>query len=262
MDINKKKHLDDEFLKGPNSRLENLRFVYYVASEFLKAFRIFHFAGPCITIFGSARFPPDHQYYQLTRKMAYELGRQGFTIMTGGGPGAMEAANRGAQEADALSLGCNIILDHEQEPNPYIDKYVVLNHFFVRKNILRKYSLAFVVMPGGFGTLDEFFESVTLIQTGKLNKFPIVVMDTHYHRFIMEHIEVMVQNKTISPHDLDLILFTDDINEAVDHILNFVRNRRDETIKTAPRPLKILGEKKITKAAHSHESVKINETNS
>lgn len=257
MDNNTRRHLDDEFLKGPNTRLENLRFVYSVAREFLQAFRIFHFAGPCITIFGSARFKPEHPYYQLTRKVAYELGKHGFTIMTGGGPGAMEAANLGAQEANALSLGCNIILEHEQDPNPYIDKYVVLKHFFVRKNILRKYSLAFVVVPGGFGTLDEFFESVTLIQTGKLIKFPIVVLDKEYHRNIMEHIQVMVENKTISPQDLELILFTDDIQEAANHILNFVRSRRDDSLKNAPRPLRVLGEKKVSKMPHNQPNIEI-----
>lgn len=165
--------------------------------------------------------------------------------MTGGGPGTMEAANRWAQEGGGLSIGCNIVLDHEQEPNPYLDKYVLFEHFFVRKHILRKYSLAIVIVPGGFGTLDEFFESVTLIQTHKLTKFPVVVIGTHYYRFVIDHIAVMAEEKTISPEDLELILFTDDLKEAENHILKYTKTRKDIMLKKPVMPIKILGEQKI-----------------
>jgi len=240
-----KSHIEENFLDGPNTRLSDLQFIFSISREFLKAFRVLHFIGPCVTIFGSARFKADHPYYDMAREIATRLARLGFTIMTGGGPGTMEAANRGAQEGGGLSIGCNIVLDHEQEPNPYLDKYVLFDHFFVRKHILRKYSLAIVIVPGGFGTLDEFFESVTLIQTHKLTKFPVVVIGTHYYRFVIDHIAVMAEEKTISPEDLELVLFTDDLKEAENHILKYAKTRKDIMLKKPVMPIKILGEQKI-----------------
>src|SRR6185436_16399367 len=127
--------------------------------EFIKGFRALHFVGPCVTVFGSARFGPDHAYYGVAREVGAALAREGFTVMSGGGPGLMEAANRGAQEAGGRSVGCNIRLPEEQEPNPYLDRHVTLNHFFVRKVLLIKYSYAFIALPGGFGTMDEIFEA-------------------------------------------------------------------------------------------------------
>lgn len=236
--------LEEKFLEGPKSRLGDLRFVISISQEFIMAFRALSFIGPCITVFGSARFKPDQTYYQLARNIGYQLAKEGFAVMTGGGPGAMEAANKGAQEGGGLSIGCNIVLQHEQSPNPYLDKYVLFDHFFVRKHVLRKYSLGFIVVPGGFGTLDEFFESLTLIQTGKIKRFPVVVMGVEYHRFIIDHIKLMAEQETISREDLDLILFTDDLQEAIQHILKYVKSRKDIMLKKPMKPMALLGERK------------------
>lgn len=211
-----------KFLEGPQRRWEEFRFSFSVLTEFIKGFRALHFAGSCVTIFGSARFKEDHPYYQTTRELSAAIAKLGFTIMTGGGPGIMEAANRGAREAGGRSVGCNIVLPFEQKHNPYLDKWVNIKYFFVRKTLLIKYSYAFVVMPGGFGTLDEYFEALTLIQTKMLSQFPIVIFDKAYHKEIIEHIELMKLKGTISPEDLDLCLFTDSVDEAVKHIENAI----------------------------------------
>jgi hypothetical protein len=207
-----------KFLEGPRSRWQEFRFTLKVCWEFIKGFRALHFVGPCITVFGSARFGEDTHDYQQTRLLSGELAKLGFTIMTGGGPGIMEAANRGARDVGGRSVGCNILLPMEQTHNPYLDKWVTIRYFFVRKTLLIKYSYAFVIMPGGFGTLDEFFETITLIQTQKIHNFPIVVFDTVYHKEMLEHIELMKEWKAISPEDLKLFLVTDDIQEAVKYI--------------------------------------------
>lgn len=207
-----------QFLHGPQSRWEEFTFTTRVLLEFLKGFRSLHFVGPCVTVFGSARFGEDDPYYHETRKVAGEIAKLGFTIMTGGGPGLMEAANRGAKDVGGRSVGCNIVLPVEQQPNPYLDKWVRIRYFFVRKTLLIKYSFAFVVMPGGFGTLDEFFEALTLTQTRKIKQFPIIVFDRAYHKDLLEHIELMKTKNTISADDLDLILVTDSVSEAVDFI--------------------------------------------
>jgi len=191
----------------------------------IRGFRTLHFVGPCIAVFGSARFAQDHPYYQLARDVGYRLGEMGFTVMTGGGPGIMEAANRGAKDADATSIGCNIELPHEQHANPYLDVSIDFEHFFVRKVMLVKYSLGFVIMPGGMGTLDELFETVTLIQTKKITSFPIVVMGRDYYKDIQELIDVMIERGTISEHDRKLLLFTDDVDEAMEHLRKNVVKR-------------------------------------
>lgn len=206
------------FLRGPQSRWSEFKFTLKVLIEFVRGFRALHFVGPCVTFFGSARFTEDHEYYEMTRKAAAEIAKLGFTIMTGGGGGLMEAANRGAKDVGGRSVGCNIVLPHEQKPNPYLDKWINIRYFFVRKTLLIKYSFAFVVVPGGFGTLDEFFEALTLTQTKKIKQFPIIVMDREFHKELLEHIEWMKEKKTISPEDLDLILVTDSIEEAVEFI--------------------------------------------
>ena len=206
------------FLEGPQSRWQELKFTISVFFEFIKGFRKLHSVGPCVTVFGSARFKEDHEFYKQTQKISGEIAKLGFTIMTGGGPGIMEAANRGAREVGGRSVGCNIELPHEQVHNPYLDKWVNIKYFFVRKTLLLKYSYAFVVMPGGFGTLDEYFEALTLIQTGKISQFPIIIFDTKFHKDIIEHIEMMKGAGTISPEDLDLCLFTDSVEEAIKHL--------------------------------------------
>jgi hypothetical protein len=218
MDTKNKQKEEIEFLEGPQSRWKDFKFTVNVVWEFIKGFRTLHFVGPCVTIFGSARFDENHPYYKKTQQIAGEIAKLGFTIMTGGGPGIMEAANRGAKDVGGKSVGCNIILPHEQGHNPYLDKWVNIKYFFVRKNLLAKYSYAFVVMPGGFGTLDEFFEAITLIQTKMVEGFPVIIFEKNFYRHIIEHINLMVEEKTISAQDLNLCLFTDSIEEAVEHL--------------------------------------------
>ena len=177
-----------------------------------------HFIGPCVTVFGSARFEPDNPHYQQAVKVGEALARLGFTVMTGGGPGIMEAANKGAFEAGGRSVGCNIILPFEQKPNAYLHRWIDIPYFFVRKFLLMKYSYAFVVMPGGIGTLDELFESLTLIQTKMIADFPVVIMGKDYHKELYEHIQLMASNESIGPEDMDLLFITDSVDEMVTHI--------------------------------------------
>lgn len=207
-----------KFLEGPRSRWDEFKMAIEVFREFIRGFRALHFVGPCVTVFGSARFKETHPDYQQARELGAALAKEGFTVMTGGGPGIMEAANRGAFEVGGRSVGCNIILPHEQFPNPYLDKWVNINYFFVRKTLLIKYSYAFVICPGGFGTLDEFFEAITLIQTGKIDRFPIVILNENYHENILKHIDKMIEVGTISPKDKELYLVTDSVEAAVEHI--------------------------------------------
>lgn len=229
------------FLEGPRSRKKEFVFVIKVLWEFIRGLRKLHFVGPCVTVFGSARFKEGHQYYELAREAGKGIAKLGFTVMTGGGPGIMEAANRGAKEEGGMSVGCNIILPHEQHPNPYLDTWVDIRFFFVRKVLLSKYSYAYVVMPGGFGTLDELFEAVTLVQTGKMLHFPIVVMGMDYHKKLREHFEMMIAEGTIARADLEIILFTDSVEEA----MNWLQIKAIEKFKlrTKMRPVGILGEK-------------------
>jgi uncharacterized protein (TIGR00730 family) len=236
---------EEKFLDGPNSRWSEFKFMMQVMKEFVYGFRKLHFVGPCVTVFGSARFGEDHKYYELTRQVGREVAKLGFTVMTGGGPGAMEAANRGAKEVGGKSVGCNIVLPHEQHPNQYLDLWVDFDFFFVRKTLLSKYSYAFVVMPGGYGTLDEFFEAMTLIQTGKFQRFPIVLMGVEYHQALYEHIQGMVKEKTIDENDLKLFLFTDSVEEAIAHIDKYaVEVFELKRLKTF-KPIKVLGERKL-----------------
>ena len=209
---------DRYFLEGPRSRIQEFFFTIRVLLEFIKGFRELHFVGPCVTVFGSARLKEDHPYYQLARNVGSRLAQLGFTIMTGGGPGIMEAANRGAKEAGGISVGCNVTLPIEQKPNPYLDNWVTFNHFFVRKVLLVKYSYAFVVMPGGVGTLDELFEVTTLIQTKKIMDFPVVLIGKEYFKDIMDLFKRMLIEGTISTSDIDLLLLTDSLDEAMAHI--------------------------------------------
>lgn len=236
------------FLEGPQSRLSDFRQTIRTVIDFIKGYRTMHFAGPCICIFGSARFPEENQHYKNAREMAKAIGKLGFTILTGGGPGIMEAANRGARDIGARSVGINIELPFEQKENPYLDKFVNIKYFFVRKTLLIKYAYGFVVMPGGFGTMDEFFEALTLIQTGKLKDFPIILFDTVYHKDLIKFIEHMKNEKTISPEDLDLIIWTDDIDEAVEHIKKVISRFELKQAKAKYKPLKWLLEQEIFKS--------------
>jgi uncharacterized protein (TIGR00730 family) len=207
-----------KFLEGPQSRWEEFKFTINVLFEFIKGFRALHFVGPCVTVFGSARFKDGHPYYDMAEELSGKIAQLGFTIMTGGGPGIMEAANKGAKAVGGRSVGCNIVLPIEQHPNPYLDKWVNIRYFFIRKTLLLKYSYAFVVMPGGFGTLDEYFEALTLIQTRKISEFPIVIFDTAFHKDLIAHIEFLKTKETISVTDTQLFLVTDSIDEAVAYI--------------------------------------------
>lgn len=231
-----------KFLEGPQSRWRDFRFSINVAREFIKGFRTLHFVGPCVCIYGSARFKEDHKYYKQASELAGKIAKLGFSIMTGGGPGIMEAANRGAREVGGRSVGCNIQLPFEQSGNPYLDKWVSIKYFFVRKTLLIKYSYAFVVMPGGFGTLDELFESLTLVQTGKLQEFPIIVFGKEYHEKLMAYVDNLKEQGTISPDDLKYIHYTDDMDEVV-AICKSVIDKHNLTYERK-KYFKVLGENK------------------
>ncbi len=223
------------YLDGPKERRNELLFAMEVFWEFIKGFRALHFVGPCITVFGSARFREGHPWYEKAREVGRAIAAMGFTTMTGGGPGVMEGANRGAWEAGGKSVGCNIVLPHEQEPNPYLHKWVNIRYFFVRKVLLHKYSYAFIVLPGGWGTMDELFETLTLSQTGIVPDFPVVLMGKEYYQPLWDFLHEMVEAGTISPEDLDLIKFTDSVEEAMAHIQSFVQ--RNFKVVRKPRPL-------------------------
>src|SRR5215469_12963886 len=207
---------EKQILSGKRDRGADLESAVRIFLEFLQGFEFFSdIDRPCVTVFGSARFAPGHRYYEMASRLGAHLANSGFGVMTGGGPGIMEAANRGAKEAGGLSLGCNIILPHEQTANPYLDRFIDMDHFFVRKVMLVKYSRAFVVMPGGFGTLDEAFETLTLIQCHKLERFPIVAMGSDFWDELRTFGRgALLREATISPEDLDLLKVTDSPEEA------------------------------------------------
>lgn len=211
------------YLEGPKSRGYELLFAFRVLFQFIKGFRKLHFAGPCITVFGSARFKEGHQYYSAAQSFGKRIADMGFTTITGGGPGIMEAANRGAFESGGMSIGCNIKLPFEQLANKYLHRNITFEHFFVRKVLLVKYSYAFIIMPGGFGTMDEFFEILTLVQTKSVTNFPIVLFGKEYYQPLMEVMKSMAEEGTISKEDLDLVLYTDNEDEAITHIQSYVQ---------------------------------------
>ena len=210
------------YLEGPKSRSYELGFAWKVFKQFIKGFRILHFVGPCITVFGSARFKEKEFFYDKAKEFGKRIADIGFTTMTGGGPGIMEAANRGAFENGGMSVGCNIQLPFEQKVNSYVHTSITFEHFFVRKTMLVKYSYAFIIMPGGFGTMDEFFETITLIQTKTISQFPIVLFGKEYYKDLMETIEAMAKYGTIATEDMKLVLLTDDIDEAMNHIRSYI----------------------------------------
>lgn len=211
------------YLEGPKSRGYELLFAWRVFWQFIKGFRALHFIGPCVTVFGSARFKENHAYYEQAREFGKRIALSGMTTMTGGGPGIMEAANRGAFENGGKSVGCNIQLPFEQKENPYLDKSVTFEHFFVRKVLLVKYSYAFIIMPGGFGTMDELFETLTLVQTKTISQFPVVLFGKEYYTPLLTTIKEMEMQGTISPGDMDLVLVTDSVDEAMAHITHYIR---------------------------------------
>jgi len=214
------------FLEGPQERWWELWRILRIGLEFLRGFRRLHFLGPCVTVFGSARVPEGHPHYELARSVGAGLARAGFAVMTGGGPGVMEAANRGAREAGGPSIGCNIDLPEEQKPNRYVDTFVQFHYFFVRKVMLVKYSYAFVVLPGGFGTLDEVFETATLIQTGKIRDFPVVLMGKDFWAPLVDFMQrSLLEGEKIRPEDLERITVTDSTEEAVSLIREAALNR-------------------------------------
>jgi hypothetical protein len=231
-----------KLLEGPRSRRHELLTVLRVIHEMVYGFRKLHFVGPCITIFGSARVNENDPEYQLARTVAGEVSNLGFAVMTGGGPGIMEAANRGAKEAKGLSIGCNVVLPHEQDPNSYLDLSLRFRYFFVRKLMLVKYSYGFVVLPGGFGTLDELFEALTLIQTGKIKDFPVVILGTEYWKNLESQVDAMVIKKFIDESDKNYILVTDNCQEAINHIQQC--SLRKFQLHRRMRPVKLLGEKR------------------
>lgn len=211
---------DRRLLEGPRPRLAELFRLFRILREFVRGFRTLHFVGPCVSVFGSARFTEEHPYYQLGRDVGSAIARLGFTVMTGGGPGIMEAANRGAKEAGGTSIGCNILLPVEQAPNPYLDHLVKFRYFFVRKVMLVKYSQAFIILPGGFGTLDEAFEATTLIQTGKIFDFPVVFVGVDYWRPLFDFLrEGLLAERTINPEDFDRLILTDSMEDVVAELM-------------------------------------------
>ena len=203
----------------PEIKISDSWMVFKIMSEFVDGFQKMGKIGPCVSIFGSARTKENNPYYELAEEIAYKLTQNGFGVITGGGPGIMEAANRGAKEAGGYSVGCNIELEHEQLPNRYLDRWITFRHFSVRKMMLVKYSYAFVFFPGGFGTLDEMMEAPTLIQTGKLYDFPVVLVGTDYWKPYLGFLKTLAQkHSTLDEADLDLVTLTDNPDEAVQKV--------------------------------------------
>ena len=235
----------EQYLEGPKSRTFELFFAIKVFTQMIGAMRKLHYIGPCITVFGSARFREGHKYYESARSFGNRIAEIGFTTITGGGPGIMEAANRGAFENKGYSVGCNIQLPFEQKENPYVHTSFTFRHFFVRKTMLIKYSYAFIIMPGGFGTMDEFFETLTLVQTKTITQFPIVLYGKAYYQPLMDYMKDLATETTISEDDLKLVILTDDIDEAMQHITTYIST--NYTIKNRPKPFWLLFEKGFNK---------------
>ncbi len=236
---------DRVLLEGPHSRIREIALLLRAGRDFVAGFRALHFVGPCVTVFGSARFDEHHRYYKMARDVGGGLAGLGFTVMTGGGPGVMEGANRGAREAGGRSVGCNVELPFEQVPNAYLDRWVTCRYFFVRKVLLVKYSYAFVVLPGGFGTLDELAEALTLIQTRKILQFPIVLMGRDYWAPFLALMRTMVEEGTIAAADLDLMLVTDSVPDAMAHLEQHAVQHFGLKRRKVPRARTLLGERPL-----------------
>ena len=201
--------------------------IFKIMSEFVEGFDTLNTVGPCVSIFGSARTHPDHPHYQMAVAVAEGLVKAGYGIITGGGPGAMEAGNRGAKNAKGKSVGLGITLPHEQRVNDFVDLDKIINHkyFFVRKVMFVKYAQAFVFMPGGFGTLDELFECLTLVQTRKISQVPMVLMGVSFWTGMLQWMKdiVLDQEHNINPNDLDMLYLTDDVEDAVNYVNAFYK---------------------------------------
>jgi uncharacterized protein (TIGR00730 family) len=246
---------DEIFLEGPRSRFDEFITLLGVIVDFIRGFRVLHFVGPCVTVFGSARVTESSPHYELARKMGAAIAQLGFTVMTGGGPGIMEAANRGAKDVSGRSVGCGIELPNEQKPNAYLDRYVAMNYFFVRKTLLIKYSYAFVVMPGGAGTLDELFEALTLIQTHKIKNFPIVIMGATYWEGLIDFVAKMAAAGMINDGDVNLLYATDSVDEAIEHIREKAIKPFGLTLVTRlRRPMPWLGERSVSPGSREEVS--------
>ena len=216
-------HSEEAWLRGADDLLVDFDRAFQVFQEFVRGCRGLHDVGPAVTVFGSARFSEDHRYYALARETGRRLAEAGYAVLTGGGPGVMEAANRGARDGGGLSVGCNIRLPREQQPNPYLDRMLSFNYFFVRKVMLVKYSSAFILMPGGLGTLDEIFETATLIQTGKIRRFPLIAMGTDYWGPILSTLgDQALREGTIAEGEI-AVFSTDSAEDAVARVDAVVR---------------------------------------
>jgi len=197
--------------------------IFRIMAEFVEAIESLSKLKNAVSIFGSARVTPDDPYYQKTEKLAHRLAQKGFSVITGGGPGIMEAANKGAAEAGGKSVGMNIRLPFEQKPNAYANISIDYKYFFIRKVMFVKYAIAYVIMPGGFGTMDELFEALTLIQTRRIKSFPVILMGCEYWKGLLDWIKnTMIRSSMILPEDLDFIEIIDDPDEVVKHIQKFV----------------------------------------
>lgn len=237
-----------QFLRGPRPRGVELAEAGRIFAECIRGFRQLHFVGPCATVFGSARFKDGHPYYAMARELGGKLARAGFTVMTGGGPGLMEAANRGAKEAGGTSVGANIKLAMEEAPNRYLDRWVEFRYFFVRKLMLEKYSYAFLAMPGGVGTLDELFETSVLIQTGKMKSFPIVLMGKSFWSPLVDYLrERLLTAGTVDPADVTRWLVTDSADEAVERVREQGMREFGLTYGPQAKPRWWLGERATTR---------------
>ena len=233
-------HLKGEahFLAGRHTRLSEFFRVIRIAVEFIRGFRALHFVGPAVTVFGSARFAQNHRYCDLAREVGQEIGKLGFTVITGGGPGIMQAASEGAKKAGAQTIGCNILLPHEQRSNPFVDHAITFSYFFVRKVMLVKYSYGFVILPGGMGTLDELSEAITLIQTGKLYDFPVILMGKDYWQgFVTWCRETLIPQGAIDAEDLERLLITDDPKAAARRLQEVAEYLAIPDLRKAPQAL-------------------------
>ena len=228
--------VEKRFLAGPRDRAKDLESAIRYFLEFLRGFETLGAIDrPCVTVFGSARLGEGTPYYDMARALGRRLAEEGLAVMTGGGPGIMEAANRGAKEAGGLSIGCNIQLPFEQQPNPHLDIFIEFDHFFIRKVMLVKYSSAFVVLPGGYGTLDEAFETVTLMQTDKIEDFPLISMGVEFWRPMAAFMrDTLVTRGTIGKQDVHLWSSTDSVEEAVPTILAAIERQRASAERRLP----------------------------